>query len=240
MKDQKCYSYNGEEYYSSLQEAANRAFYECGYKNNTEALFWEADKETFNAGYFFRFNSDYLIDRAYEEVGEAAEGWDFSKEQEKNLEEELINAFDKWCDENKKHPKFFNAKNPRQIKIKFIDDDGNYEIVEPLKGFHSHRVDIKDSTGNLEKSLIDHLNEEDVPKHWLNQGQGLLQNLFFGPHQEYHKLTKDEKMVAATIIQWLGTNCGRWFLRDAFEKAGWKITFESPEDIEANKRKSLF
>lgn len=202
-------------------------------------MFWEADKETFNGGYFFIFDSDALIDRAYEEVGEIAEEWVFSKDDDEELQKKLSDVIDDWCRANKKHPKFFLPKNSRQIRLRFINDDGDYEIIEPLKGFHSHRVKIEDSTGNLEKALIDFLNEEDIPKSW-NQGQGLLQNLFFGPRQEYHKLTKDEKMVAATIIQWLGTNCGRWFLRDAFEKAGWKITFESPEDIEANKRKSLF
>ncbi len=36
--------------------------------------------------------------------------------------------------------------------------------------------------------------------------------------------TKRDRVVAATVIQWLGTNCGRAFLADALRKAGYSIT----------------
>jgi hypothetical protein len=44
-----------------------------------------------------------------------------------------------------------------------------------------------------------------------NERGALRQILNKERHQE---LTETEVKVAATIIQWLGSNCGMWFLRD--------------------------
>ena len=41
-----------------------------------------------------------------------------------------------------------------------------------------------------------------------------------------HQVTDSERMVAATVVQWLGTNVGRGFLYEAFRRAGWVIKME--------------
>ena len=40
------------------------------------------------------------------------------------------------------------------------------------------------------------------------------------------KITKRDRMIVATVIQWLGTNIGRCFLETAFRKAGWTLKME--------------
>lgn len=72
--------------------------------------------------------------------------------------------------------------------------------------------------------------EECEPKRWLNQGQGLVQNLFFKAEDRWPFrnvmrmwLSKRERMIAATCIQWLGSNCGWAFLNEALKKCGYRI-----------------
>jgi hypothetical protein len=86
-----------------------------------------------------------------------------------------------------------------------------------------------DEVGRLEKALADLWAEENKPRGYLNYGQGILQDLFFKPRDIWgcgvceHEVTKSERYVAATVVQWLGTSCGRAFLEDAFKRAGWKL-----------------
>ncbi|HXJ61825.1 MAG TPA: hypothetical protein VNU68_34730, partial [Verrucomicrobiae bacterium] len=41
-----------------------------------------------------------------------------------------------------------------------------------------------------------------------------------------HQITDNERYVAATVVQWLGTNCGFAFLMEALRKAGYRIVDE--------------
>ena len=64
-----------------------------------------------------------------------------------------------------------------------------------------------------------------------NHGHGILQDLFVGcspvfpfTHKWYElKINRRERMIVATVIQWLGSNCGMSFLDCALKKAGYKI-----------------
>jgi len=81
-----------------------------------------------------------------------------------------------------------------------------------------------------EKAFADAWKEECKPVHWLNYGHGLIQDLFM-TYQDgdlyrpvmLKELTDDERMVAATCIQWLGSNCGWAFLEKVVEDCGYKI-----------------
>lgn len=80
--------------------------------------------------------------------------------------------------------------------------------------------------------------KENEPCNHINYGNGILQDLFctgsrFGIQgvTATKVLTDDERMVTATAIQWLGTNCGWCFLEEVVNKCGYKLVrVDSPND----------
>lgn len=81
-----------------------------------------------------------------------------------------------------------------------------------------------------ELAFAEHWADENERKTWINYGQGILQDLFidrdpfwpFGP-SSVKVISKRERMIVATVIQWLGSNCGFAFLREALNKCGYDI-----------------
>lgn len=67
--------------------------------------------------------------------------------------------------------------------------------------------------------------------HHINYGHGTLQDLFFTDRKGLdsrfakmiHHVTPIERYVVATVVQWLGSNCGMNFLEIALKKCGYKI-----------------
>lgn len=90
-------------------------------------------------------------------------------------------------------------------------------------------------TGLLERIFAEAwLKENNLDKrHGINFGLGTLQELFMkaapkGAWWARHGgakivINKRDAFVAATVIQWLGTNCGFSFLRECLAKAGYSI-----------------
>lgn len=86
---------------------------------------------------------------------------------------------------------------------------------------------------DLENALSSHWSKENKAESWINFGHGTLQDLFFLkeglPYNVFAKvrcflkINYRDRLIAATVIQWLGTNCGLCFLREAFKKAGYDI-----------------
>lgn len=83
-----------------------------------------------------------------------------------------------------------------------------------------------------ELAIAEHWADECEPKSFLNYGQGLVQNLFMDrPAKAWHFfdtyahiiLSRRERMIAATCIQWLGSPCGFAFLEEALRKCGYTI-----------------
>lgn len=81
-----------------------------------------------------------------------------------------------------------------------------------------------------EKSFADLWHEENKKKRYINFGQGLLQDLFIKTKDDMMQskfveviITPRERFIVATVIQWLGTNCGWCFLSEVLDKAGYKI-----------------
>ncbi len=64
-----------------------------------------------------------------------------------------------------------------------------------------------------------------------NHGRGILQDLFINTEPNwpfFHKyyqlfISRRERMIVATVIQWLGSNCGMSFLHSTLGKCGYKI-----------------
>jgi hypothetical protein len=82
----------------------------------------------------------------------------------------------------------------------------------------------------LEKALADGWEKENIPQAGRNYGHGLLQDLFMERERPFirsakpiHRITDDERMIAATVVQWLGTNCGRSFLEECMKEAGYEF-----------------
>ena len=47
---------------------------------------------------------------------------------------------------------------------------------------------------------------------------------FFNPIGEQHgPITQRDALVAATVVQWIGTNVGRSFLTEAFRDVGYEV-----------------
>ena len=97
------------------------------------------------------------------------------------------------------------------------------------KGLRHERTNQK--RGEREQTFSKHWRKENVRNAHINQGCGILQNLFFENVHPLSCLTgtcitfisKRERFIVATVIQWLGTNCGWCFLEEVLKDCGYKI-----------------
>lgn len=73
-----------------------------------------------------------LQDSAYDECGEYAEGWleKLPEGAEEELNDIVKEAVNTWADKYNLQPKFFTVIDVNLIKVQFIDEDGNYKILE--------------------------------------------------------------------------------------------------------------
>jgi hypothetical protein len=86
----------------------------------------------------------------------------------------------------------------------------------------------------LEKAFADAWEQENQPRPGINHGGGILQDLFYNrAGRPIHEVTDSERMVAATVVQWLGTNVGFSFLTEILRKQGFRIIPEvqMPPDL---------
>lgn len=102
----------------------------------------------------------------------------------------------------------------------------------------------KQPHGDLEKAFADEWERENKKSPGLNYGHGLLQDLMFCGSTYFaravHWVTPVERWIAATVIQWLGTNCGFCFLCTCLEKCGYVVMKREDLDFmtgEADRRK---
>lgn len=113
-------------------------------------------------------------------------------------------------------------------KIKLGKQNKGYKFERtkykcPLEG---HKKDV-----NRELVFYRMWRDENKKKPGINYGQGVLQDLFYKPERTFsmfhnapiHIISPVERFVVATVIQWLGTNCGWSFLMRVVDKCGYKI-----------------
>ena len=83
-----------------------------------------------------------------------------------------------------------------------------------------------------EKAFADQWEKENVPIRGMNYGHGILQDLFFCGDPYWNpmrmrrctkRISNRERMIVATIVQWLGSNIGWAFLQDALKQCGYEI-----------------
>lgn len=81
---------------------------------------------------------------------------------------------------------------------------------------------------NMERVFAERWEEECQPSPGLNFGFGILQDLMvLQRHGMVNRvafwITKRERVIVATVVQWLGTNCGFAFLVDVLRRCGYAV-----------------
>lgn len=73
--------------------------------------------------------------------------------------------------------------------------------------------------------------QENAPVSGVNHGHGVLQDLFIESSSPFifgrkvvEEISNRDRMIVATVIQWLGSNCGMCFLNEALARFGARIT----------------
>lgn len=88
-------------------------------------------------------------------------------------------------------------------------------------GFHSHRLN---SDNPREVAFSETWKKENEERRYINRGHGILQDLFIDDNGVFHHtMIPRDKMIAATVVQWLGSNCGMAFIETALKECGIKF-----------------
>jgi hypothetical protein len=84
-----------------------------------------------------------------------------------------------------------------------------------------------------EKAFYEQWLQENSPVTGVNSGHGILQDLFIDSgdvvgfkRKVIEEINNRDRMIVATVIQWLGSNCGMCFLGEALEKFGARIVYD--------------
>ena len=106
-----CYSTDGERFWG--REASREAA-----ANVAEAdKVWTAEIIEVTAKHYFQEDTlDILRDRAYDDMGDYAEGWldDVTNAQQRELHDAILSTIDAWASKHNHHPRFFDIKNIRE------------------------------------------------------------------------------------------------------------------------------
>lgn len=115
-----------------------------------------------------------------------------------------------------------NIESEKQLN-KFIKNQGHKNL-----SYMHQRCRIEQS--DREKAFSRLWRNDNKKKSWLNSGFGILQDLFFYTynidrfkHYPLLIITNRDRVIAATVIQWLGSNVGFSFLQKALNMCGYKI-----------------
>jgi hypothetical protein len=114
--------------------------------------------------------------------------------------------------------------------------------LAPNRGLHAERLQ-NDPLG-LEVALAERWALECQGRHGVSGGRGVLDllcseaddidiwlGLGHGHRKPLVELDDSHRTVAATVIQWLGTNVGRGFLEEAFSAAGYVLRYQKRPNV---------
>lgn len=74
--------------------------------------------------------------------------------------------------------------------------------------------------------------KENEVEPWKNYGQCLLELILSRPDKPWGDLTQRDAQVAASVIQWLGTNCGMAFIHECEQEIEVRRAEKAKEDRE--------
>ncbi|KAB0665638.1 hypothetical protein F6V25_07910 [Oryzomonas japonica] len=128
----KWYSTNGEEFnHTELDDAIRSALDDLRIPVGSVVTVYEGDSLVRKAGDYAPCIFDELASAAGDECGEYGDDWpNCSKEEIKNLDERIKRAVNEWADNYGLHPTFGTVSNVKGIKVKLLDNTGNYEILK--------------------------------------------------------------------------------------------------------------
>lgn len=135
MSDKK-YSIDEELYnFSEIEEAAEAVFDYPAAKIGDIRSVYSCDPYMFKASEFAPDIVDDMRERAYEECGEWGEDFLMSSslDNDNELTKKLEDVVDEWANSHGLQPTFYRVDNVKEIQIKLIDNDGNFEALAELK-----------------------------------------------------------------------------------------------------------
>lgn len=94
-------------------------------------------------------------------------------------------------------------------------------------GIYTKRLDHNER----EKAFHEQWQQENAPVAGVNHGHGILQDLFIESDSQFSRktielITDRDRMIVATVIQWLGSNCGMAFLAESLARFGARIVYD--------------
>lgn len=134
------------------------------------------------------------------------------------------------------NPVKYYLENELEDREVHLWDEELKELLHYAKRFEEFKNNIgvsydRTQFNEREKAFADNWMLQNKPVPGLNYGLGTLQDLFVSnPHpqslerrQITEKITDRDRMIVATVIQWLGTNCGMGFLSETVEEFGYVL-----------------
>lgn len=97
-------------------------------------------------------------------------------------------------------------------------------INEYIESFNEGLFPERMKFNDKEKHFSDEWKKENKILSHVNHGNGTLQDIMFGKDGiPLYYITRNDRIIVATVIQWLGSNVGFSFLEKVLKKCGYKI-----------------
>lgn len=124
----KFYSTNNEEFrYESVDDALESLIDEIDLKAGSVIEIWEGEAEKPMASRYTPDITDCLQDAASDDCGDAADLWEFSKEDTQSLREAVMKTVDEWATSNGMQPDFYRIISCKSFKVRLTSDAGTWE-----------------------------------------------------------------------------------------------------------------
>jgi hypothetical protein len=120
----------------------------------------------------------------------------------------------------------------------FLNEDQLEEVLGYADKINSWKANVgyrakRVEDNEREKAFQEQWLKENEPLPWINNGNGMLQDLFIEPgigvfdRKVITVINDRDRMMVATIIQWLGSTCGMSFLHQSLKRFNAHIVFNN-------------
>lgn len=138
---------------------------------------------------------------------------------------------------------YYFAQYPSLLRLRDAFEQEDWIDDEDLLGMMKAVLDYRDNVGyqfkrieenEREKAFFEEWLHENEPRPGVNNGNGILQDLFIERVDPYSRkwvehIQPRDRMIVATVIQWLGSNVGMSFLHAALKRFGAHIVYDKTE-----------
>ena len=132
----KCYSEKGENFnFVSIEDLARQLIDDETVRIGDVVTIHRGEAIKRKAGEYMQgcgYDIDEMICNAYDDCGEYVEDWlsELKKDVISELEDSIKTAVNLWADKHDLHPTFYTVVNTDEVKIKIVDDNGGYEMMQ--------------------------------------------------------------------------------------------------------------